>query len=62
VGYTLDEIRFYPKYIVKDVFGFSVLMFIVIITFFLWNPLNIADSDNFVDADFVSTPKHITPE
>jgi len=28
----------------------------------LWNPLNIADSDNFVEADFVSTPKHITPE
>jgi len=62
IGYTLSDIRFYPKYITKDIFGFIGLMFIVILTFFLWNPLNIADPDNFIDADFVSTPKHILPE
>jgi len=62
IGNTLDSVRFYPKYITKDIFGFFTLMLVIVITFFLWNPLNIADSDNFMDADFVSTPKHITPE
>jgi quinol-cytochrome oxidoreductase complex cytochrome b subunit len=61
-GYSLDMIRFYPKYITKDIFGFFCVIFFVAITFLLWNPLNIADSDNFMDADFISTPKHITPE
>jgi len=34
----------------------------MVITLFWWNPVVIADPDNFIDADFTSTPKHITPE
>jgi len=35
VGYSLDEIKFYPKFITKDLFGFFLLMFIVSISFLL---------------------------
>ena len=58
----VDSIRFYPKYITKDIFGFFLLVgsLSLITVFFYPNMLN--DPENYIRADALVTPKHIVPE
>jgi len=58
----LDEVKFYPKYIIKDFFGFFVVSAFVITYLVFYNPFYISDPDNYIEANPLSTPKHITPE
>jgi quinol-cytochrome oxidoreductase complex cytochrome b subunit len=58
----LDMIRFYPKFITKDIFGyFTFVSFLFIITIF-WYPNILGHPDNYIRADALITPKHIVPE
>ena len=58
----IDNIRFYPKYIIKDIFGmFAILGPIFIITVFFY-PNWLGHPDNYIRADALVTPKHIVPE
>jgi len=52
------KIRFFPKFILKDalIFGFLVLGFVFRFVIFL------AEEENFLMADLVSSPLHIKPE
>jgi quinol-cytochrome oxidoreductase complex cytochrome b subunit len=58
----VDSIRFYPKYISKDLFGFFLVVGLLslITVFFLPNLLG--HPDNYIRADALVTPKHIVPE
>ena len=58
----LDIIRFYPKFIIKDIAGFLALIgFLVLFTvFFLPNALG--HPDNYIKANAMVTPPHIVPE
>ena len=58
----LDMVRFYPKFITKDIFGyFTFVSFLFIITIF-WYPNLLGHPDNYIRADALITPKHIVPE
>jgi len=55
-------VRFYPKFITKDIFGyFTFVSFLFIITIF-WYPNLLGHPDNYIRADALITPKHIVPE
>lgn len=58
----LDIIRFYPKFIIKDIAGFLALIgFLALFTvFFLPNALG--HPDNYIKANAMVTPPHIVPE
>jgi len=58
----LDEIKFYPKFIVKDFFGFCLVASFFVTYLVFYNPFFISDPDNYIEANPLSTPKHITPE
>jgi quinol-cytochrome oxidoreductase complex cytochrome b subunit len=58
----MDSVRFYPKFLVKDIFGFLVIIgFFSTITVFLY-PNLLGHPDNYIKADALVTPKHIVPE
>jgi quinol-cytochrome oxidoreductase complex cytochrome b subunit len=58
----MDVIRFYPKYIIKDIFGFfSIIGFLSILTVFFY-PNALGHPDNYIKANALITPKHIVPE
>lgn len=58
----MDVINFYPKYIIKDLFGFfSIIGFLSILTVFYF-PNALGHPDNYIRADALITPKHIVPE
>ena len=58
----VDSIRFYPKYITKDIFGFFVVVgSLSLITVFFY-PNWLGHPDNYIRADALVTPKHIVPE
>lgn len=58
----IDMVRFYPKFVIKDIFGFiSCVGFLTLITVF-WYPNVLGHPDNYVRADALITPKHIVPE
>lgn len=58
----VDVVRFYPKFITKDIFGFILFVgFLVIYTIF-WYPNGLGHPDNYIKADALITPKHIVPE
>jgi len=58
----IDMVRFYPKYIVKDFFGLIVVGCFLLYYLVLKNPFYINDPDNYIEANPLVTPKHITPE
>jgi ubiquinol-cytochrome c reductase cytochrome b/c1 subunit len=58
----IDEIRFYPKYVIKDVFGLLLIGGSLFMYLVFNNPFFICDPDNYIEANPLSTPKHITPE
>jgi ubiquinol-cytochrome c reductase cytochrome b subunit len=58
---TLDKIPFYPYFIVKDIFGFMIIL-IPYTTFVFFYPELLSHSDNYVKANPLVTPPHIVPE
>jgi len=58
----IDYLRFYPKFIVKDIFGGLVFLVPLIIFTVFWYPNTLGHPDNYIRADALVTPKHIVPE
>nr|QQO80831.1 cytochrome b [Trichocera sp.] len=58
---NIDKIPFHPYFTYKDIFGFIMLiMLLVMLT--LVNPYLLGDPDNFIPANPLVTPIHIQPE
>nr|UXW88389.1 cytochrome b [Coccinella septempunctata] len=58
---NLDKISFHPYFTFKDLYGFLVMIFIMI-NIVILNPYMLSDPDNFIPANPLSTPVHIQPE
>lgn len=57
----IDKVSFYPYSYIKDFFGLSIFLIIYLfIIFFIPESLN--HSDNYIEANPLSTPAHIVPE
>ena len=57
----VDDIYFYPYFVVKDAFAFSCFTFVfAFYVFYYPNVLN--HPDNFIPADPIKTPRHVVPE
>nr|AEP27661.1 cytochrome b [Doydirhynchus austriacus] len=57
----LDKIPFHPYFSFKDIVGFLILLFLLLILT-LTNPYLLGDPDNFIPANPLVTPVHIQPE
>nr|YP_010287505.1 cytochrome b [Lophophelma iterans]UKT61836.1 cytochrome b [Lophophelma iterans] len=58
---NLDKIPFHPFFTFKDLIGFTIMTFILILLT-LTNPYLLGDPDNFIPANPLVTPVHIQPE
>nr|YP_010564264.1 cytochrome b [Auaxa sulphurea]UYX62261.1 cytochrome b [Auaxa sulphurea] len=58
---NLDKIPFHPFFTYKDLIGFIMLMFFLIMLTLI-NPYMLGDPDNFIPANPLVTPVHIQPE
>nr|UXW88415.1 cytochrome b [Afissula kambaitana] len=58
---NLDKIPFHPFFTFKDLLGFILLIFFLMIIIIL-NPYLLGDPDNFIPANPLVTPVHIQPE
>lgn len=57
----VDDLPFYPYFVVKDVFAFfSFMVFFAAFVFYFPNTLN--HPDNYIPADPLHTPAHVVPE
>nr|SPP23379.1 cytochrome b [Baronia brevicornis] len=61
INSNLDKIPFHPFFTFKDLIGFLILIFILILLT-LTNPYMLGDPDNFTPANPLVTPIHIQPE
>nr|YP_010117221.1 cytochrome b [Ypthima baldus]QPM99445.1 cytochrome b [Ypthima baldus] len=61
INSNLDKIPFHPFFSFKDLIGFIILTFLLIILT-LTNPYLLGDPDNFSPANPLVTPLHIQPE
>uniref|UniRef100_A0AAU7YTV2 Cytochrome b n=8 Tax=Hepialidae TaxID=41021 RepID=A0AAU7YTV2_9NEOP len=61
VNSNLDKIPFHPYFSFKDLFGF-IMMMMILMLLTLWNPYILSDPDNFIPANPLVTPIHIQPE
>nr|YP_009741999.1 cytochrome b [Opisina arenosella]QID76978.1 cytochrome b [Opisina arenosella] len=61
INSNLDKIPFHPFFTFKDLIGFIIIMFLLIILT-LTNPYLLGDPDNFIPANPLVTPVHIQPE
>nr|YP_010968326.1 cytochrome b [Parapoynx fluctuosalis]WNN67127.1 cytochrome b [Parapoynx fluctuosalis] len=61
INSNLDKIPFHPFFTYKDLIGFIILMFFLILIT-LTNPYLLGDPDNFIPANPLVTPIHIQPE
>lgn len=61
INRNLDKIPFHPFFTFKDLIGFIILIFILIMLT-LTNPYLLGDPDNFIPANPLVTPVHIQPE
>ena len=59
---SIDIVTFYPKYTVKDTFGFIIFYGISLIFLVFYYPNLLGHPDNYIMANALVTPKHITPE
>jgi quinol-cytochrome oxidoreductase complex cytochrome b subunit len=57
-----DFIRFYPKFIIKDIFGSLAVLSILLLLTIFWYPNFLGHPDNYIPANAMSTPPHIVPE
>nr|AMH85628.1 cytochrome b [Drosophila mediopunctata]AMH85654.1 cytochrome b [Drosophila roehrae] len=58
---NIDKIPFHPYFTYKDIVGF-IVMFFFLIVLVLINPYLLGDPDNFIPANPLVTPAHIQPE
>nr|YP_010887195.1 cytochrome b [Exurapteryx aristidaria]WJJ44289.1 cytochrome b [Exurapteryx aristidaria] len=58
---NMDKIPFHPFFTYKDLIGFIILLFFLIMLT-LTNPYLLGDPDNFIPANPLVTPVHIQPE
>nr|AML26450.1 cytochrome b [Staphylinidae sp. BMNH 1274643] len=58
---NIDKIPFHPYFSIKDLFGYMIMMMILMILN-LSNPYLLGDPDNFTPANPLVTPVHIQPE
>lgn len=58
---NIDKIPFHPYYSTKDLVGYIIILFVLIILS-LYNPYILGDPDNFIPANPLVTPIHIQPE
>lgn len=58
---NLDKIPFHPFFVFKDLIGFIIIIFLLIILTLI-NPNLLGDPDNFIPANPLVTPVHIQPE
>jgi len=58
----IDNSRFYPKFIVKDIFGFFLVVGSLSLFTVFWHPNALGHPDNYIKADALVTPAHIVPE
>jgi len=56
-----DFIPFYPYFLVKDIFGFLIFLFIFSYLVF-FEPNFLGHPDNYIRANPLVTPPHIVPE
>jgi quinol-cytochrome oxidoreductase complex cytochrome b subunit len=61
VSSSQDKINFYPYFLIKDVFTFLIIIFFYFI-FVFYFPDVLGHSDNYIEANPLSTPAHIVPE
>nr|YP_010852819.1 cytochrome b [Graphium cloanthus]WGL40238.1 cytochrome b [Graphium cloanthus]WHN78804.1 cytochrome b [Graphium agamemnon] len=61
INSNLDKIPFHPFFTFKDMIGFIILLFILILLTLI-NPYLLGDPDNFIPANPLVTPIHIQPE
>nr|WRQ18132.1 cytochrome b [Coproporus sp.] len=61
INSNIDKIPFHPYYSFKDLFGFILMIFFMVILT-LTNPYLLGDPDNFIPANPLVTPVHIQPE
>jgi quinol-cytochrome oxidoreductase complex cytochrome b subunit len=57
----VDDIQFYPHFVVKDLFAFSCFL-LVFATFVFYFPNTLNHPDNYVPANPMRTPPHVVPE
>jgi quinol-cytochrome oxidoreductase complex cytochrome b subunit len=58
----MDSLKFYPKYIIKDVFGFFSFVGLLSLFTVFWYPNVLGHPDNYIRANALVTPAHIVPE
>nr|WHL46498.1 cytochrome b [Dudusa nobilis] len=58
---NLDKIPFHPFFSFKDLIGFIILLYLLLLLT-LTNPYLLGDPDNFIPANPLVTPVHIQPE
>jgi len=56
-----NKIAFFPYFVIKDIFGISIL-FIAYFIFLFFLPETLGHSDNYIMANPLVTPSHIVPE
>nr|UDU84759.1 cytochrome b [Archips podanus] len=61
INSNLDKIPFHPFFSFKDLIGFIIMLFILIMLIMV-NPNLLGDPDNFIPANPLVTPVHIQPE
>jgi len=61
VNRNFDKVSFHPYFTYKDLFGFVVIFFLLLILCFT-NPWLLGDPENFIPANPLVTPVHIQPE
>ena len=59
---AIDVVYFYPKYVIKDTFGFLIFYGFSLIILVFYYPNLLGHPDNYIMANALITPKHITPE
>nr|YP_010288412.1 cytochrome b [Aleochara curtula]UKO31680.1 cytochrome b [Aleochara curtula] len=61
INSNIDKIPFHPYFSFKDLFGF-IMMIMILVLLTLINPYLLGDPDNFTPANPLVTPIHIQPE
>nr|UKG18999.1 cytochrome b [Dendrolimus punctatus] len=61
INSNLDKIPFHPFFTYKDILGFIILLFLLVMLTLI-NPYLLEDPDNFIPANPLVTPVHIQPE
>lgn len=61
INSNIDKITFHPYYTLKDIYGF--VLYIIVFSYFVYfNPNVLGHPDNYIPANPLVTPAHITPE